>query len=106
MKKTLQVFTWLFVILSVTSAALHAQTVTVSGTVTDNEGGEALPGVTVLEKGTTNGTPTDVDGKYTINVEANSTLLFSFVGFTYSRGPNKRQIAIRCGFSYGCHCIR
>ena len=82
MKKTLQVFTWLFVILAVTTSVLHAQTVTVSGTVTDNEGGEALPGVTVLEKGTTNGTPTDVDGKYTINVEANSTILFSFVGFT------------------------
>ena len=52
----------------------------ISGTVTD-EAGKPLPGVTVLIKGTTNGTVTNVDGNYSIsNVPGNATLQFSFVG--------------------------
>jgi TonB-linked SusC/RagA family outer membrane protein len=57
------------------------QTVTVSGTVTDAQG-QPLPGATVLEEGTTNGTVTSSDGNYTINVPGNATLQFSFVGMT------------------------
>ncbi len=52
----------------------------ISGTVSD-EGGESLPGVTVLIKGTTKGTVTSIDGNYTIsNIPENATLVFSFVG--------------------------
>ena len=52
----------------------------VSGTVTD-ESGLPLPGVTVLVKGTTHGTVTNVNGEYTLaNIPDNATLLFSFVG--------------------------
>lgn len=52
----------------------------VSGKVTD-ENGQPLPGVTVVLKGTTTGTITDFDGKYTLtDVPANATLMFSFVG--------------------------
>lgn len=52
----------------------------VSGKVVDSTGG-GLPGVSVVVKGTTTGTITDMDGKYTLNnVPANATLLFSFVG--------------------------
>ena len=52
----------------------------VSGRVTDNSG-LGLPGVSVAVKGTTNGTITDSEGKYTLkNLSANSTLQFSFVG--------------------------
>ncbi|MFW6326716.1 MAG: SusC/RagA family TonB-linked outer membrane protein [Bacteroidota bacterium] len=57
------------------------QEVTVSGTVTDAEG-QPLPGVTVVEEGTTNGTVTNNDGVYTINVPGNATLVFSFVGMS------------------------
>ena len=53
----------------------------VTGTVTDKSG-MPLPGVNVLEKGTTNGSITDVDGKYSINVEKGKTLMFSYIGFT------------------------
>lgn len=53
----------------------------VKGKVTD-ETGSALPGVTVTEKGTTNGAITDADGKFSLNVkDGASTLVFSFVGF-------------------------
>lgn len=62
----------------VTSAG--QQTKTVSGTVTD-ESGELLPGVAVFVKGTTAGTITDMDGKYSLsNVPNNAVLVFSFVG--------------------------
>ena len=54
---------------------------TVSGLVTDQQG-QRLPGVTVVEEGTTNGTITNNDGNYTIKVGKNSFLVFSFVGMT------------------------
>ncbi len=54
---------------------------TVSGKVT-SQSGESIPGTNVLEKGTTNGTVTDAEGKYTITVGSeNVTLVFSFIGF-------------------------
>jgi len=60
----------------------HAQDIKVSGTITDAETGEALPGVTVLEKGTTNGTITDMNGQYVFNASSeDATLVFSFVGY-------------------------
>jgi TonB-linked SusC/RagA family outer membrane protein len=69
-----------FVIISFVTANAKAA-FTVSGKVVD-ESGLAVPGVNILEKGTTNGTMTDGDGKYTINVtDGNAILVFSFVGF-------------------------
>ncbi len=52
----------------------------VTGTITD-ENGDPLPGATIQEKGTTNGTITGVDGKYSLDVPDNSVLTISFVGF-------------------------
>jgi len=52
----------------------------VKGTVLDPEG-EPLPGVSVLLKGTTQGTATDLDGTFSINVPEGGTLRFSFIGF-------------------------
>jgi TonB-dependent SusC/RagA subfamily outer membrane receptor len=58
------------------------QAVLVTGTITD-ETGMPVPGVNVLEKGTTNGTTSDTEGKYKIAVtDANSTLVFSFIGYS------------------------
>jgi len=53
----------------------------VTGKVTAGEDGSPIPGVNVLEKGTSNGTVTDVDGNYRITVGSNATLAFSFVGY-------------------------
>lgn len=61
------------------STALAQQTVT--GTVTDTEG-EPLVGVNIQEQGTTNGTSTDVNGTYEIEMNSSgSTLIFSYIGF-------------------------
>ena len=60
--------------------ALFAQEKLVSGTVKD-KAGQVIPGVTVLEKGTSNGAVTDANGNYTIPVKGSaSVLIFSFVG--------------------------
>lgn len=60
----------------------YAQTRTVTGTVTDQESGQGLPGVTVLVKGTQIGTSTGADGTYSIEVpEGNNTLVFRFIGY-------------------------
>lgn len=55
---------------------------TVTGTVLDTELGEPLPGANILVKGTTNGTTTDFDGNFILNVSQNTgTLVISYIGF-------------------------
>ena len=62
-------------------AALMAQQISVSGVVTSaDEDGITLPGVTVMVKGTTRGTITDIDGRYQIDAAPDAVLVFSFVG--------------------------
>ena len=58
-----------------------AQT-TVTGTISDSTDGMELPSVTVLEKGTSNGTTSDFNGKFTIEISnKNATLQFSYLGY-------------------------
>jgi len=55
---------------------------TINGKVTSYEDSETLPGVNVVEKGTSNGTVTNVNGEYTLTVQEGATLVFSSVGYT------------------------
>lgn len=59
----------------------YAQQRTLTGKVTDATDGSALPGVSVLLKGTNQGTVTNGDGNFSINVSASDVLTFSFIGF-------------------------
>ncbi|MDR1524966.1 MAG: SusC/RagA family TonB-linked outer membrane protein, partial [Tannerella sp.] len=59
---------------------LAQQNISVRGTVTDDMG-EPVIGANVVEKGTTNGGVTDVDGKFTLNVKAGATLVVSYIGY-------------------------
>ncbi len=69
-----------FVVINLLSFIVIAQTASVSGTVLD--GDLPLPGVNISVKGTSNGTTTDFDGNYILNnVESNSTIVFSYVGY-------------------------
>ncbi len=72
----------LFTLLAVAllSFQLHAQTVTITGTVTDDTG-LPLPGVNIIIKGTSTGTQTDFYGKYSIAAQIGQKLVFSYVGF-------------------------
>jgi TonB-linked SusC/RagA family outer membrane protein len=63
------------------SGNIIAQKLQVSGKVTDADTKETLIGVTILEKGTTNGTTTDVNGSFRITVQKGAVLVFSYVGY-------------------------
>jgi TonB-linked SusC/RagA family outer membrane protein len=67
-------------------AAMATQNVPVSGRVLDNKG-QPLPGVTVLVKGTSNGTSTGTDGGFSLSVPEGATLVFSSVGFRTQELP-------------------
>ena len=69
------------VCLLLTSTSVFAQTKTVTGTVTD-AANEPLIGASVLVQGTSTGTITDMDGKYSISVTPEDVLAFSYVGMT------------------------
>ncbi|MEI7501724.1 MAG: TonB-dependent receptor [Paludibacter sp.] len=71
----------LFAILCSLSIAMMAQTKTISGKVTSAENDESLIGVTVMVKGTSTATVTNVDGKYSISIpNKDAVLVFSFIG--------------------------
>jgi hypothetical protein len=70
-----------FCLLAGVSAAM-AQGITVTGSVSDAETGDPLPGVNIVEKGTANGTTTDSEGRYTLSVAGpEARLVFSFIGY-------------------------
>ncbi|MDZ7604533.1 MAG: TonB-dependent receptor plug domain-containing protein [Cyclobacteriaceae bacterium] len=78
MKHRLRLLTLL---LSLSAFAVLAQERTVNGTVTSSEDNSSIPGVNVVVKGTTIGSITDIDGKYTINVPGDeSIVVFSYIG--------------------------
>ncbi len=62
------------------SFAVMAQGKKITGKVTSSDDGSGLPGVTVQVKGTSKGSQTDIEGNYSIEAPAGSTLVFSFVG--------------------------
>lgn len=79
------------------SAMVCAQDQRISGTVTDMENGEPIPGATILIKGTSNGTITDMDGKYSIQAAADDILLISFVGYK----PQEELVGSRSEINVG-----
>ncbi|MDD2512594.1 MAG: TonB-dependent receptor [Proteiniphilum sp.] len=71
----------LIVLFGALSSGAAAQNRPLKGTVKDMAG-TPLIGVNVIQKGTTNGTVTDVDGNFSINVPANATIVFTYIGFS------------------------
>lgn len=61
-------------------ASLFGQTIRVTGRVSDASDGSTLPGVSVVVKGTTQGTVTDINGQYEVQVSPEAVLVFSFIG--------------------------
>lgn len=78
---------FLIMLVFLSSASIWAQDKAISGTVVDDKG-EALIGVSVVVKGMTTGTITDVEGKFNLNVSPNAVLVISYLGYT------TREIAV------------
>ena len=78
------------------STMMLAQTITVTGTVVGVDDGQPIIGAYVLQQGTNNGTSTDLDGNYTINVPKDATLIFSSIGFVTQAVPvnNRSELSI------------
>lgn len=70
----------LIIVCALTALGSYAQTLSVTGTVTDTSG-EPMAGVAVLIKGTAMGTTTDIDGTYALKAATNATLEFSYIGY-------------------------
>jgi TonB-linked SusC/RagA family outer membrane protein len=89
MKRILQWNLVLMVFVSLLSASeVYAQERVITGKITSSEDGTSIPGVNVVVKGTTNGTTTDADGKYTLRVPATGgSLVFSFIGLRSEEMP-------------------
>ncbi|MDO6519367.1 SusC/RagA family TonB-linked outer membrane protein [Zobellia uliginosa] len=92
-KKQMKREKWLFYLLIVLGGvfSMHGQHV-ITGSVTD-DAGMVLPGVNVIIKGTSKGVVTDFDGKYSIQADNSSTLIFSYIGFlSLEESVSNRQI--------------
>lgn len=74
-------------------AVVQAQNITVTGTVRSSEG-EPIPGANIVVKGTTRGTISGADGGYSIEVPADGTLVFSFIGYEKLEVPVKGKSKI------------
>lgn len=72
---------FLFVLMAFSSAMLLAQPIAVKGTVVGAEDGLPIIGAYVLQQGTNNGTSTDIDGNFVLEVPKDATLIVSSVGF-------------------------
>lgn len=91
MRRSFLVCTLLFLCCCISAFAQDKKVV--SGTVKDNNGG-FLPGVTVKEKGTTNGTMTNAEGGFKLSVNPNGTLVISYMGYVTQELPASGNLNI------------
>ncbi len=89
-KKLLNFLALVFIL---SSGIIHAQSIKVSGKVTDSNG-IPLPGANILEKGTVNGASADFDGSYSLRVSGSAVLVFSSIGFVTQEIPVGTQTVI------------
>ncbi|MCK9203355.1 MAG: TonB-dependent receptor [Bacteroidales bacterium] len=90
---------YLLLLFSVLFQNLIAQDISVSGTIISAEDNSPVPGVTVLIKGTTQGTTSDINGKYALMAPTNGVLVFSYVGMQTQEIPVKGHKVINVKMS-------
>ncbi len=95
MKRISTFITSAFLLLSLFTTAVFAQeTITVKGKVTDASSGESLIGVTIVVKGSNQGVNSDVQGNFSISAPSNSTLVFSYLGYTTNEVPVNNRTSL------------
>src|SRR5690349_3077263 len=92
MKQVLHICFFLFLLFPFDHGLLAQSTV--SGKITSSEDNSDLPGVNVLVKGTANGTTTDANGIYSLQVPAQATLVFSYIGYVTQEIPVTNQTTL------------
>lgn len=92
-------FYFLIAVLYCSFDAFSQQPVIITGTVLDSLDATSLPGVSVLVKGTPSGTKTDLNGKFSINVDPNAELIFRYIGYNEKIVivGNQTNITVRLG---------
>jgi len=101
MKKRLFTLLSLLFLGILVTGALNAQGIRITGKVTDAADGSALVGVTLQEKGTTNGTITDGTGSFTLTVAPTATLVVSYVGYAPQEIPVNNQTSFSISMTVG-----
>ncbi len=86
-------FLSLLMLISLSSAVSFAQETLIKGRVVDTQG-EPLIGVSIVEKGTTNGSSTDIDGAFSLRVELGTDLQFSYIGFQEINMPAENEMHV------------
>jgi len=84
---------YVLLILFLSAIPLIAQ-IAVEGTIYSKDSGESLPGVTIVVKGTLQGSTTDVNGKYSLKAEHDATLVFSYIGYKTQEIPVHGKTAL------------
>ena len=83
------------ILLMLVSVQVWGQQLQVQGNVSDKSNGEPLIGVSVVEKGTQNGTVTDFDGNFSLSVSANATIVISYVGYKTQEATASQTMNIK-----------
>jgi len=78
--KLIKLFSVLMMLV-VCCGTVFAQSIIITGTITDAQTSESLPGASVALKGTTQGTISDMDGKYSLTASPGATLVISYLGY-------------------------
>jgi TonB-linked SusC/RagA family outer membrane protein len=85
---------------------VNLQTRNITGRVTSQEENDGLPGVNVIEKNTSNGTVTDLEGRFSLNVSEGATLVFSSVGYTTEEIPVGNRSIIDLVMAHDIHQLQ
>jgi len=102
MKQKIMNLLVLIIVFSAVNTFAQTTTTTITGTITDSTDGTELPNVTVLEKGTTNGTTSDFNGKYSIKISSkNAVLMFSYLGFKTVEVPLNGENVVNISLEEG-----
>ncbi len=94
----LKIFTFgMALLFSVAGNLSNAQQIAISGKVIDSNTGDPIIGANILEKGTTNGTITNYDGEFTLNVASDAVIIVKYVGYKPLEIPvaGKRKFTIK-----------
>lgn len=96
--KQIRIFS-ILMMLVLCCGTVFAQGITITGTITDAKTSESLPGASVVLKGTTQGTISDMDGKYVLTASPGATLVVSYIGYDTKEVKVGKQNVINVALS-------